>query len=148
MCLKLHSPLQARQFNLQQQQICAGDLYIFHLSSYFLPFSAPLGYILSNSGISTKIINKPSTSTSKNHHFVWKRMIRHKKSSFAINICSYLIGIFQYILENILTHNFCVYKLVWNVSLYAHWRWFWVLFESILGYLHITVTVGGPLQSK
>jgi len=56
-CLQLHFPLSAHQYQLKQQQIYPGDLYIFHqsLSFLFLLFAAALGYFLYNCGIFIKL---------------------------------------------------------------------------------------------
>jgi len=47
-------------------------------------------------------------------------------------------------LEEILTHNFLGIEVGLKLF-FAHWRWWWGPFESIVVYLNITVAVGGPL---
>ena len=61
-----------------------------------------------------------------------KIIIWYKKLSFGISrlICSYLIGSFQNFLEEILTRNFLGIEVVLKLSLFAHWRWWWVALKG------------------
>jgi len=58
-----------------------------------------------------------------------------------------MIGSFQKFLEEILSHIFYVQKLVWSFSLFAHWRWWWSPFESIvLGTLQLLLVA--PVKAR
>ena len=61
-----------------------------------------------------------------------KIIIWHKKLSFVISrlICSYSIGSAQKFLEEILTRNFLGIEVVLKLSLFAHWRWWWVALKG------------------
>ena len=64
-----------------------------------------------------------------------------------MNTSSYFIGYFQKFLEEIVTHDFLGIEVGLKLILFSHWRW-WGPFENIVAYLHITVAVGGPFESK
>jgi len=100
-----------------------------------------------------------SRSANRDNHFGLL-----KKLSFGIRrpICSYLIGSFQNVLEEILTHNFFRYRgwfeafFICSLKMVVRSLWkdgtctLQLLLVATLNvrFLHIKVAAGGPFQSK
>jgi len=77
-----------------------------YFSFFFFFFAAPLGYFLLKCGIFIKLsINQIGILQSLKIIIWHKKLSWCRKSSFGINICSYLIGSLPNLLERVLTHS-------------------------------------------